>query len=105
MTPRSFLPKLRSTSVGKSISQLNYALMLGTAGVESKKNALLKEAFDRFERNYQKAPQNTKNLQSWAFTLFNLWKYSEAWAKVKLAEATPNKAALDPQFLKALQSR
>jgi tetratricopeptide (TPR) repeat protein len=92
--------------VGDQINfSVDYALMLGTAGVQLKDKALLKEAFGRFERNYQKAPQNTKNLQSWAFTLFSLGRYPEAWSKVKLAEATPNKAALSPQFLETLQSR
>jgi hypothetical protein len=38
-------------------------------------------------------------------TLFGIGKYSEAWAKVKLAEATPNKDQLDPRFLADLQSR
>jgi hypothetical protein len=38
-------------------------------------------------------------------TLFGIGKYSEAWAKVKLAEVTPNKDELDPRFLSALQSR
>jgi hypothetical protein len=31
-----------------------------------------------------------------AITLFSIGRYSEAWAKVKLAEATPNKDDLDP---------
>ena len=75
------------------------------AGVERKDDALLKDAFDRFESIYQKAPQHTKNLQNWAMTLFGTGRYSEAWAKVKLAEATPNKDQLDPRFLAALQSR
>jgi hypothetical protein len=66
---------------------------------------LLKDAFDRFERIYQKAPQNTKNMQNWAITLFSVGRYSEAWAKVRLAEATPSKGDLDPRFLAALQSR
>jgi hypothetical protein len=38
-------------------------------------------------------------------TLLGIGKYSEAWAKVKLAEATPNKDQLDPRFLADLQSR
>jgi hypothetical protein len=74
------------------------------AGVQLKDDALLKFAFNRFEFNYQKAPQNVLNLQNWATTLFGVGRYSEAWAKVKLAEATPNKDELDPRFLAALQS-
>jgi hypothetical protein len=38
-------------------------------------------------------------------TLFAVGKYSDAWEKVKLAEATPNKGDLDPRFLEALQAR
>jgi len=75
------------------------------AGAKLGDDALLKDAFDRFERVYQRAPQNTLNLQNWAATLFSIAKYSEAWAKVKLAEATANKGDLDPRFLAALQSR
>jgi tetratricopeptide (TPR) repeat protein len=84
---------------------VDYAKALGRAGVEQKDDAKLKDAFDRFEHIYQQAPQNTKNLQNWAMTLFFKERYSEAWAKVKLAEATPNKGELDPRFLAALQSR
>jgi tetratricopeptide (TPR) repeat protein len=84
---------------------VDYAKAVGKAGVAQKDDALLKDAFDRFERIYQKAPQNTLNLQNWAMTLFSIGKYSEAWAKVKLAEATPNKDHLDPRFLAALESR
>ena len=79
-------------------------MAVGKAGAAQKDDALLKDAFDRFERIYRKAPQNTLNLQNWAMTLLGIGKYSEAWAKVKLAEATPNKDQLDPRFLADLQS-
>jgi tetratricopeptide (TPR) repeat protein len=92
--------------VGSEINfSVDYAKAIGIAGAERKDDALLKDAFDRFERIYRKAPQNTKNLENWAWTLFSIGRYSEAWAKVKLAEATPNKDDLDPRFLAALQSR
>jgi len=92
--------------VGDEINfSVDYAKAVGIAGVDRKDDALLKDAFDRFERIYQKAPQNTRNLQNWAMTLFGVGKYSEAWEKVRLAEATPGKGDLDPRFLKALQSR
>jgi tetratricopeptide (TPR) repeat protein len=92
--------------VGSEINfSVDYAKALGMAGVQLKDDALLKYAFNRFERNYQKAPQNTLNLQNWAMTLFSIGRYSEAWEKVKLAEARPNKDDLDPRFLAALQSR
>jgi tetratricopeptide (TPR) repeat protein len=92
--------------VGSDINfSVDYAKALGKAGVQLKDDTLLKFAFNRFEFNYQKAPQNTLNLQNWAMTLFGIGKYSEAWAKVKLAEATPNKNQLDPRFIAALQAR
>jgi tetratricopeptide (TPR) repeat protein len=84
---------------------VDYARTVGMAAVDQKDGALLKEAFDRFERIYKKAPQHTKNLQNWAMTYFGAGRYPEAWAKVKLAEATPNKDELDPRFLAELQSR
>jgi cytochrome c-type biogenesis protein CcmH/NrfG len=93
-------------SVGSDINfSVGYAKALGMAAVKRGDDVLLKDAFDRFERIYQKAPQNTKNLQKWAITLFSNERYSEAWAKVKLAEATPNKDDLDPRLLAVLQSR
>jgi tetratricopeptide (TPR) repeat protein len=92
--------------VGGEINfSVDYAKAVGKAGAAQKDDALLKDAFDRFERVYQKAPQNTLNLQNWAMTLFSIGKYSEAWAKVKLAEATPNKNQIDPRFIAALQAR
>jgi tetratricopeptide (TPR) repeat protein len=84
---------------------VDYARAVGIASVELHDDALLKDAFDRFDRIYQKAPQNTKNLQNWAMILFSIGRYSEAWAKVKLAEATPDKDQLDPRFLAALEAR
>lgn len=65
---------------------------------------MLKDAFARFDRIYQKAPDNVLNLQNWAITLYAKKNYSEAWAKVKLAEATPNKNQLDPRFIADLQA-
>jgi tetratricopeptide (TPR) repeat protein len=92
--------------VGSEINfSVDYAKAVGKAGAAQKDDALLKDAFDRFERIYRKAPQNTLNLQNWAITLASQGRYSEAWEKVKLAEATPNKDQLDPHFLAALQER
>jgi tetratricopeptide (TPR) repeat protein len=92
--------------VGSEINfSVDYAKAVGKAGVAQKDDALLKDAFHRFESIYQKAPQNTLNLQNWAMTLFGMGRYSEAWEKVKFAEATPNKDELDPRFVAALQSR
>ena len=92
--------------VGSEINfSVDYAKALAMAGVSLNNGDMLKDAFVRFEGIYQKAPQNTQNLQNWAIALFSQERYSEAWAKVKLAEATPNKGELDPRFLAALQSR
>lgn len=91
--------------VGGQINfSVDYARTIGMAGVKQKDDALLKDAFVRFESIYRKAPQHTKNLQNWAMTLFAVGKYAEAWEKVKLAEATSTKNQLDPSFLAALQS-
>ena len=77
---------------------VDYAKAIGMAGAKRNDDALLKDAFGRFERIYQKAPQNAMNLQNWAITLFRIGRYPAAWEKVKLAEATPNKGDLDPRF-------
>jgi len=91
--------------VGSEINfSVDYSRAVGMAGVKRKDDALIKDALDRFERIYQKAPQNGRNLKNWAMTLFAEGKYSEAWAKVKLAESTPDKGHLDSSFLADLQA-
>ena len=45
------------------------------------------------------------NLQNWVVTLYYVGNYAEAWKKVKLAEATPRRAELDPGFIAALQAK
>lgn len=84
---------------------VDYAKALGFAGAETKNDALIKDAFVRFERLYERAPQHTLNLQNWAITLFYVGNYAEAWKKIKLAEATPRHAELDPNFLADLQRK
>jgi tetratricopeptide (TPR) repeat protein len=92
--------------VGKDIDfAVDYAKALGIAGAQTENEALLKDAFARFARLHEEAPQHTLNLQNWAITLFYIGNYAEAWRTVKLAEATPRRADLDPRFLAALQSR
>lgn len=92
--------------VGNDIDfSVDYAKALGTAGAQTKNEALLKDAFARFARLHEKAPQHTLNLQNWAITLFYVGNYAEAWKQMKLAEATPRRADLDPRFLAALQSK
>jgi len=93
--------KFLSSDINFSV---DYARAVGMAGAALKNEALLRDAFTRFERIYQKAPKNRKNLQNWAMTLFSIGKYSEAWAKVKLAETAPGKDELDPRFIADLQS-
>jgi tetratricopeptide (TPR) repeat protein len=83
----------------------DYAKMMGVAGAELKKPALMTEALVRFPKIYAKDPQNTMNLQNWAITLFYSEKFADAWEKIKLAEATPRKAELDSNFIEALQSK
>ncbi len=92
--------------VGSEINfSVDYAKAIGSAGVALNDDALVKDAFDRFERIYQKAPQNTLNLQNWAIILASKERYAEAWSKVKLAEATPDKNKLDSSFVTALEAR
>lgn len=91
--------------VGTEINfSVDYSRAVGLAGVKQKDDALINDAFNRYERIYQKAPQNGRNLKNWAVTLSGVGRYSEAWAKVKLAESTPDKGHLDPAFLADLQS-
>lgn len=84
---------------------VDYAKTLGIAGAQAKNNAQLQNAFSRFARLHVSAPQHTLNLQNWAVTLFYSGNYSEAWKKIQLAEATPRRAEVDPNFVAALQSK
>jgi len=83
----------------------DYAKVLAMAGVEKKNDALLKDAYARFERIYKKAPKHTINLEGWAFALYYAGNYAEAWKKLKLAEATPHGREVNPELVKALQSK
>jgi tetratricopeptide (TPR) repeat protein len=92
-------------TLGSNINfSADYAMTLGVAGADSHNEDFLKDAFSRFERNYQRAPQHAPNLQNWAKTLFHVKKYAEAWEKVKLAEDAPGRAELDANFIAALQA-
>jgi tetratricopeptide (TPR) repeat protein len=77
----------------------DYAKATGIAWVQAKNDALLEDALSRFAQVYEKAPQHTLNLQNWAITLFYVGNYAEAWNRIKLAEATPRHADLDPSFI------
>jgi tetratricopeptide (TPR) repeat protein len=84
---------------------VDYAKTIGIAGVASKDKVLIDDAFSRFARLYERAPQHVLNLQNWAVTLFYVGNYSEAWRKVKLAEAAPRGNELDQNFISALQNK
>jgi tetratricopeptide (TPR) repeat protein len=84
---------------------VDFAKTLGIAGAQSNNDALLKDAFSRFQRNYEQAPQHVLNLQNWAVTLFYVGKHAEAWEKIQLAEAAPRRAELDTKFIAALQGK
>ncbi|MDR2165844.1 MAG: tetratricopeptide repeat protein [Zoogloeaceae bacterium] len=84
---------------------VDHAKILGMASVEAKNEKLLQEALARFAHLHKKAPQHTLNLQNWAMTLYYVGNYARAWEIIKLAEATPRHADLDPEFLAHLQSK
>lgn len=84
---------------------VDYAKALGQIGAASRNEAMLKDAFRRHAQSYERAPNHTLNLQNWAITLYYVGNYAEAWKKIKLAEATPRRADLDPRFIAALQAK
>ena len=84
---------------------VDYAKMLGIVGAQTKNDVLLKDAFARFTRLYERAPQHTLNLQNWAITLFYIGNYRDAWKKIQLAEGTPRRAEVDPSFVADLQNK
>jgi tetratricopeptide (TPR) repeat protein len=85
--------------------EIDYSRAIAVAANANKDGALLQDAYQRFQKIYKRAPQNARNLKNWAVALFNNEKYSEAWEKVKLVEATATKGALDPQFIAALEAK
>jgi tetratricopeptide (TPR) repeat protein len=84
---------------------VDYAKILGIAGAELKNPAHTNNALARFAKIYGQQPDNTLNLQNWSITLFYNDKFKEAWEKLKQAEATPNKADIDPNYVAALQAK
>lgn len=84
---------------------VDYARTQGMAAAEAKDDAALQQAFERFARIQERAPQHTLNLQNWAITLFLSGNYAEAWSKVRLAEATPRGSEVDARFVAALQAK
>ena len=84
---------------------VDYARTFSIAATQANDPALLEKAFIRFSQLYAKAPQHTLNLQNWAITLFHTGNYAEAWKKIKLAELTPRRSALDSAFIADLQAK
>jgi tetratricopeptide (TPR) repeat protein len=93
---------LIGTDIGFAV---DYAKVLGIAGAELKNAAHTNNALARFAKIYGQQPNNTSNLQNWSITLFYNDKFKDAWDKLKLAEATPDKAEIDPNFVAALQAK
>jgi tetratricopeptide (TPR) repeat protein len=91
--------------VGDIDFAVDYAKTIGIAGAQANDSELLKDAFTRFARLHEKVPQHTMNLQNWAITHFYVGNYSEAWKRIKLAEATPRGAEIDKSFVTALQAK
>lgn len=84
---------------------VDHAKMLGVVGAQTQNDKLLQDAFTRFARLYERAPQHTLNLQNWAITLFYTGNYRDAWKQIQLAEGTPRHAEIDQGFVAALQSK
>lgn len=84
---------------------VDYAKTLGMIGAESNNEALLNDALSRFETLYAANPEHTLNLQNWAITLYYVGNYAAAWNKIKLAETTPRRGSIDPNFVADLQSK
>ncbi|MFZ6747759.1 hypothetical protein ACO0K8_02185 [Undibacterium sp. Ren11W] len=83
----------------------DYARTLGMAAAEAKDDAALQQAFKRYARIQERAPNHTLNLQNWAITLFYVGNYAEAWRKLSLAEATPRRGEIDAGFVEELQKK
>jgi tetratricopeptide (TPR) repeat protein len=92
--------------VGNDIDfAVDHARTIGVAAVTNKNDALLKDAFNRYEQLYKRAPQNVLNLQNWAIVLYYTDNYAEAWKKIKLAEVAPRGNELDKNFIAELQNK
>lgn len=91
--------------VGDNLNfQVDHAKIIGMLAVKRNDSALLADATTRFAAISKKAPQNVRNLQNWAVTLSGVGRYSEAWEKVKLAEASPDHAILDKRVVVELEA-
>lgn len=84
---------------------VDYARTLGHAGVATRSETLIANAFERFNKIFERSPQHMMNLQNWAIILFYIGDYAEAWKKITLAETTPEGSFVDQKFISALQSK
>jgi len=83
----------------------DYAMTLAMVGTQKKNPATIKNALNRYASIHDKAPQHIQNLQNWAITYYHMGNYAEAWKKIKLAEATPQRTEIDAKFVAALQTK
>ena len=84
---------------------VDHARAIGFTALATKDEALLKDAFNRYQQLYKKEPQHILNLQNWAIVLYLIGDYAKAWEKIKLAEAAPRANELDKKFITDLQSK
>lgn len=84
---------------------VDYARTIGIAAGVVGNPTLMAEAVRRYEAIYKKAPNHTLNLQNWAIADYTSGNYPMAWKRLKLAEATPQRADIDPNFVKALEAK
>lgn len=84
---------------------VDYARTVGIAAGVVGNPTLMAEAVRRYEAIYQKVPDHTLNLQNWAIADYISGNYTMAWKRLKLAEATPQRAHIDPNFVKALEAK
>ena len=83
----------------------DHAKLMGFAGAQTKDQALLTSAFEKFAQIAAKVPDNTLNFQNWAITLFYISDYKQAWQKVKLAQGTTKRELIDANFIAALRAK
>jgi tetratricopeptide (TPR) repeat protein len=84
---------------------VDHARAIGFTAVATRNEALVKDAFNRYDKLYKRAPQHILNLQNWAIVLYSMGNYAEAWKKIKLAEAAPRTNELDKNFIADLQKK
>lgn len=93
-------------SMGNDVDfAVDHARALGMAGVQTRDEAMVRQALDRYAGIHVRYPQHTLNLQNWAITLYGVGQYALAWDRIQLAEATPRRSQVDPRFIAALQQK